>query len=136
MRHGKTCTVCRREYSYCPSCAEDADKPFWMNMFCSEDCFNIFNVCADLEAGKINASDANQKLNGKDLSKVESPSIKETLLKIKNNKEKKVDSFKEERKAETRKTETIFKEESKAEPKAEHKAEDRSELGRKENKGE
>lgn len=78
----RKCIVCGTEYSYCPSCREDRNKPKWMNKFDKEDCKDIFEVGCDFENGIIDASEASRKLQGKNLSNIISPSLKETLAKI------------------------------------------------------
>lgn len=83
MKANKKCCVCGTAYAYCPTCVSDRNKPTWMNMFCSEECLNIYNVCASFVAGKINVNSANKKLAMVDLTKVSSNSMKATIAEIK-----------------------------------------------------
>lgn len=82
-KNNKKCIVCGAEYSYCNSCSKDRQKPRWMNLFEKEDCKIIFEIGQAFEDGKINATEASKKLEGKDLSKIVSPSLRATIAKIK-----------------------------------------------------
>ena len=82
MANNKKCIVCGAEYSYCPSCRDDRNKPKWMNRYDKEDCKDIFKIGVAFEEGAIDAAEASKKLQGKNLSNIISPSLKETLAKI------------------------------------------------------
>lgn len=64
----RTCIICHKKYSYCPSCAADANKPTWMFVFCSENCRAIYNVINDYRYKKLSKEEAAQKLGELDLS--------------------------------------------------------------------
>lgn len=67
----RTCCVDGVKYSYCPNCTKDNDKPVWMLTFCSENCKNIYEVCAGYFAKMINIEDAKKMLSKCDLSKLD-----------------------------------------------------------------
>lgn len=104
----RKCIVCGAEYSYCPTCSKDRKKPRWMSQFDKEDCKIIFETGCAFEQGTIDASEASKKLQGKNLSNIISPSLKETLGKLglakkeseKKEEIKKVEVVKEEKKPE------------------------------------
>lgn len=79
----RKCIVCGSEYSYCPFCFEDRNKPTWMNMFDKQDCKDLFDIGCAFEQGKMSANEAAKKINGKDISNIKSPSLKESIDKIK-----------------------------------------------------
>ena len=54
----KKCCVCGNEYTYCPSCGEDRDKPTWMNSFCSENCKQIYEATAGYFGKAYSAQEA------------------------------------------------------------------------------
>ena len=64
----KTCAVCGTKYSYCPVCSADASKPSWMNMFCSENCKNLFQAATDYYAGELTPGKAKAIVRKSDLS--------------------------------------------------------------------
>ncbi len=67
-KNNKTCTVCKTLYSYCPHCSADNSKPSWMNMFCSENCKNLFQAATDYYAGELTPSKAKAIVEKADLS--------------------------------------------------------------------
>ena len=66
----RICSVCRKEYEYCPKCREYEHLPVWMLAFCSENCKSIFNATSDYEDGKISANEAKQLIDTLDLSRL------------------------------------------------------------------
>lgn len=64
----KICICDNTKYSYCPTCAADNSKPAWMNMYCSENCKNLFQAATDYNAGEINFEDAKKIVEKADLS--------------------------------------------------------------------
>lgn len=63
----RTCGICRKKYSYCPSCAADEKKPTWMAIFCSENCRELYNVITNYKSNIISKEDAFIKVNSLDL---------------------------------------------------------------------
>lgn len=68
-RDTRTCAVCRTAYTYCPRCNDDKDKPTWMFTWCSDNCRNIYKTLTSFEEGSLTAVQANELLNGYDLSR-------------------------------------------------------------------
>ena len=64
----RTCIVCGHKYSYCPSCAEDSNKPTWMTIFHDENCKNIFKATSDYLQNAMSKEDAKDILDKCDLS--------------------------------------------------------------------
>ena len=64
----RTCSVCKKNYSYCPTCAADLNKPTWMAMFCSKNCREIYNTSVDYKREILSRENAFDILNGLDLS--------------------------------------------------------------------
>ena len=64
----RTCGICRKKYSYCPSCAVDANKPTWMAIFCCDNCRDIYNAINDYEYKLLSKEEAFDKLSKLDLS--------------------------------------------------------------------
>ena len=67
----KTCAICKKKYSYCPTCASDARKPSWMAVFCCENCRTLYNVINDFRYEKISKEEAFNILSKLDLSVAE-----------------------------------------------------------------
>ena len=91
----RICGVCRHRYSYCPSCAADANKPTWLTIFCCDNCRKLYNVINDYRYKLLSKEDAFCKLNSLDLSYANelTKSFKETfdeILGIKHDIEKEV----------------------------------------------
>lgn len=89
MKDYRTCVVCRKQYSFCPKCGKDKDKPLWLFTFCSEECKNIYETMSLYENNEISANDAKDKL---DKLKFDDESLvgsyRETFKKIKSSLEK------------------------------------------------
>lgn len=62
MAHKRICYICRKTYSYCPQCEEDAMKPTWMFAFCSEKCKKINDILAGHTSGRISTQEAKRAL--------------------------------------------------------------------------
>lgn len=86
-----TCKVCGTEYSYCPHCPADKDKPKWMSTFCEENCKEIFDTLVSHTVHKISDVEARDKLKRLDLSKRETfdPDIRDYLEDILKQRKKK-----------------------------------------------
>jgi len=67
-KNNKTCVCDGKRYSYCPHCSADNSKPSWMNMFCSENCKNLFQAATDYYAGELTPSKAKVIVENADLS--------------------------------------------------------------------
>lgn len=62
-KNNKICATCGKQYHYCNNCAADNSKPAWMNMFCSENCKDLFQTATDYYAGELTASKAKAAIN-------------------------------------------------------------------------
>jgi endogenous inhibitor of DNA gyrase (YacG/DUF329 family) len=80
----RTCALCRKSYSFCPRCPQDADKPTYFFTFCSENCKDIYHTTSAFENGTITADEATAQLDKLDLSKLDSfgESYKSSIAKI------------------------------------------------------
>ena len=58
----RKCFICGNEYRYCPTCSEDADKPTWYFICCSETCNQINTILSQHTAGRITTNEAKSKL--------------------------------------------------------------------------
>lgn len=65
IRH---CYACGKEYTYCPSCSEDKDKPIWMFSFDTEKCRNLFQLTSDYLAGNMTKNDVIKELEEYDFT--------------------------------------------------------------------
>ncbi len=80
-KNNKTCVCDGTRYSYCPHCSADNSKPSWMNMFCSENCKNLFQAATDYYAGELTPSEAKVIVENADLSNKENfkPSVQKFI---------------------------------------------------------
>ena len=67
-KNNKICATCGKHYHYCPTCSADNKKPSWMNMFCSENCKDLFQTATDYYAGELTASKAKAAVNKLDIT--------------------------------------------------------------------
>lgn len=68
-KDNKECTLCHIKYSYCPTC--NTREPLYKNMFCSENCKDIFDTICKLRDNVIDGDTARNILINKDLSRKE-----------------------------------------------------------------
>lgn len=94
----KTCVICRELYEYCPSCKRDNDKPTWYNVFCSERCHDVYEICTSYRDGVYDKAQAYEKLSVCDLSGLNNfaESTKKQIEEIMNYKKEEVVEVKEE----------------------------------------
>lgn len=64
----RTCLLCHTQYSYCPHCSKDADKPRWMMMFHNENCEQIFDILQRHEQNIYSDEEAIKRMKERDLS--------------------------------------------------------------------
>lgn len=83
----RVCVMCGSEYSYCPNCSKDSDKPEWMVAFCGDVCHDVYKVLNSLGFNEITEIEAEKELKAIDLSGKKFPEITQkqidTLLKPK-----------------------------------------------------
>lgn len=130
-KYRRICTVCGKEYKFCPDCREYALQPSWKNIYHDENCREIAHIL--VEAGKeISTEEAKERIAHCDLTGKENfneiwrkPLYK--LLGINEKvEEQKVEEKIEEPKVEEKikKVEEIKIEEKAAEPKEDVKTEE------------
>lgn len=92
----RKCLVCGAEYSYCPTCAEDALKPTWMMSFDTENCHEIWDTLCAITCKTVSEADGIKKLKKLDLSKRDTfePGIKKHLNTVLSANEKDSEGFK------------------------------------------
>lgn len=66
----RICAVCGVEYSYCPNCFKDFDKPKFMMSVHNKNCYDIWNILCEYGSGASSKEDVAEKLKKCDLSKV------------------------------------------------------------------
>lgn len=100
-KKNKKCILCGKQYTYCPTCQQDKDKPVWMNIYCSENCKNIFDGSTDYKAGEITEDQYKDILSKADLSRKNEfkDSVRKTIDELMSGKVDKV---------EVEKTEEVF----------------------------
>lgn len=62
------CVMCAKEYEYCNSCG--AAPKLWKNIFCSENCRDIYDVLNKYDGKLITKEDGTERLKAFDLSVV------------------------------------------------------------------
>lgn len=78
----RKCFICGKEYKYCPTCLEDADKPTWYFLCCCETCHEINVILSQHTAGRITAADAKAKLAKIDITNIASPDDRNHIKEI------------------------------------------------------
>lgn len=92
-RANRICYMCNKSYHYCPTCAEDRNKPSWYNMFCSEVCKDLNDILSENNFGRISNEDASELLKKICIPEIDNPDNKrkiEELLTYKKKPVKKV----------------------------------------------
>ena len=83
----RKCIICGKEYEYCGTCSDTSNqKETWRNLYCSENCKQIFEVLSAYAFEHIDAQEAQKKLGALDLSKIDSfkDSFKKQIEEIRN----------------------------------------------------
>lgn len=62
MEKNRTCHLCGKKYSYCPSCYRDKMKPSWYALFCSDQCKDINDILVKHGSKKITSLKAAKSL--------------------------------------------------------------------------
>jgi hypothetical protein len=80
----RQCVVCRNQYTFCPRCNDDKNKPLWYFTFDSENCKNIYDVTSKYEDGRLSANEAKDILEKLNLAKITNfgESYKASIAKI------------------------------------------------------
>ena len=66
-RYRRTCTVCGKEYEFCPDCREYALQPSWKNIYHDENCREIAHILTAV-GRTITAEEAREKIAKCDLT--------------------------------------------------------------------
>ena len=64
----KKCVCCEGKYKYCSHCNKNVKQESWKNLFCSENCRDVFKTLQDYVNGYLNIAEAKEKLCGLDLN--------------------------------------------------------------------
>lgn len=64
----KECYLCGKHYKYCSTCFQDRYKPLFMDVFCSQSCNDIFDICTRYNMGVLTKEDARKELKKCDLA--------------------------------------------------------------------
>lgn len=70
-KNNRTCLICNKSYSYCPTCGEDAGKPSWYLIFDGENCHDIYDVCVAYRDKIFDAKKAYEEISKLDISGLE-----------------------------------------------------------------
>lgn len=68
-KNNRVCKVCGSEYNFCPTCQRLTSSEKYKLMFCSQNCRDVFQVCANHTVGMIDKATAKEELSALDLSK-------------------------------------------------------------------
>lgn len=58
MAHIRKCTVCGKEYNYCPRCRQYEHLPKWYVNYCGEDCKETYTILNKLAFNHITTEEA------------------------------------------------------------------------------
>ena len=67
----RKCSICKKNYYYCPHCGHDNPSETWRNSFCSENCRQIFKICQSYVLGEIKPAEAQKKIQELDIKGIE-----------------------------------------------------------------
>ena len=89
LSKNKVCIICAKKYKFCGHCNKISSDELWHNIYCSEECREIFNTCSRYEGKDISADEAYDKLVKYNFTdKNIQLSVKGTIEKIINNQTK------------------------------------------------
>ena len=85
MKHISKCIICGKKYEYCGHCAKENTRNMWRNLYCSENCRNIYDICGKCVAKTIKADEAYNRLSRLDTSKpIMLDGVRGNVVEIKN----------------------------------------------------
>lgn len=92
MAHERNCTVCGRQYKYCPKCSQYDGMEKWHVEYCSEQCKNTYSTINKYAFKHITKDEAKMLLEGNNITKdsVLLPRWKESVEEILKTEEKEV----------------------------------------------
>lgn len=103
MKNNKTCIICNKEYHYCNNCNKGRVNKPWMELFDTENCSNIFDMCIRYRDNIITSKEAYEQIKTFDLSDIDNfaENVRNTIgLIIKENEDKKIEKIEETKEAE------------------------------------
>lgn len=105
-KNNRTCIICGKNYSYCPTCGADSGKPSWYHIFDSERCNEIYEICVSYRDKVMDIKEAYEKVSKLDLSDLENfaSSTKRQIEEILNYKKTQLENTVEIEKTESVKT--------------------------------
>ena len=68
MAHERNCTVCGKQYKYCPRCSQYDGMEKWHIEYCSEQCKNTYSTINKYAFKHINKDEAKMLLEGNGIS--------------------------------------------------------------------
>lgn len=68
MRNNRTCVICGKEYSFCPSCATRNTEPAWKTLFHDENCMKIYEAVNAYATKTSSLAEAKKAIADLDLS--------------------------------------------------------------------
>ena len=69
MAHERNCTVCGKQYKYCPRCSQYDGMEKWHIEYCSEQCKNTYSTINKYIFKHIDKDDARTLLEGNGINK-------------------------------------------------------------------
>lgn len=62
-RGERICITCGKKYVYCPNCQKGDPSETWRNIYCSDECRDIYKICNSFAFGHINVETAKKQLD-------------------------------------------------------------------------
>lgn len=69
MANERQCLVCGTTYTHCSRCPGGSNLPSWKNIYDTEECKNIFDICSAYVNGYLKKGDAILKLKSFNMPK-------------------------------------------------------------------
>lgn len=69
MKHERICIVCGKHYSYCGVCGKYNPYEQWRNIYCDQECKDVYHTYCEFDAGIITKEEAIKKLENVKLPK-------------------------------------------------------------------
>ena len=84
MAHERNCTVCGKQYRYCPKCLQYSNMEKWHIEYCSEQCRNTYSTINKYAFKHIDKNMAKSLLEGNGITKdtILLPNVKEFVNEI------------------------------------------------------
>ena len=79
-KNNRKCICCSTEYRYCNTCSEDALKPAWHSIYCSENCKKLFQAVSGYLANAVSIEETRARFDDCDLSYKKN--LKDTFIKV------------------------------------------------------